>query len=61
MKQYVVRFGTYVMLSVCIWVAVALSAIFTIRQVRRDMTKERADNLRTLLEATSADHRKKEE
>lgn len=61
LKSYVVRFGTYVILSVCLWVSVAFSALFTIRQVRKDLSKERAENLRTLLEATSADHRKKEE
>ena len=60
LKSYVIRFGTYVILLVCVWVSVAFSALFTIRRLRKDLTSERAENLRTLLEATSADHRKKD-
>ncbi|MBS1708889.1 MAG: hypothetical protein JSS65_09235 [Armatimonadetes bacterium] len=61
LKTWGVRFATYVMLTVLVWVGVAFSALFTVRQVRRDLQKERTENLRVLLEATSADHVKKVE
>ncbi len=55
-RDWVVRFATYVMLSVLIWVSVALSALFTVRGIRKQLARERAENLRALLEASSSDH-----
>ncbi|MCC6403601.1 MAG: hypothetical protein IT207_06280 [Fimbriimonadaceae bacterium] len=56
LKAHAVRLVSVVMLTVIVWVAVALGAILIVARERHDLAKREREMLKELVEASLEDH-----
>jgi hypothetical protein len=60
-RVWLLQFGIFVCVTAFVWVGVAILAMLLMRQIRRDVVHERERNMQVLMEATLADHQRKQD